>query len=404
MKMFGFKIIGVVLVLALWPAAARAQVTAPREGAQIQFGPVGLYPSLQIVDAGRDSNVFDDGANPKKDDTFTVQSRALVVTRLGLNELMVSTGSDYVWFRRYKGERSSNGTYALRFNLSASRFKPFIGADRSRTRARPNAEIDVRARRLERSALAGTNFNLTERTAITSSIRADDSSYDNGQRFRGVDLAQALNRTGRSYTGGVRYLLTPLTTLVMAGNYALDIFPKSHIRDSKTYSFAPALEFSPDAAIRGRMAGGIEIFKPNDRELAEYKGAVFSAGLNWSLFNRTTFDLGTNRNVSYSYRDTEPYYLSTGARLTVSQKTFGALDLVGTLDRQHMLYRWRRGVAATSNPPADTTDAVGAGVGINMQHGFRVVLTAERTTRRAREDSSQNYKRLRLLSTITIGQ
>ena len=115
-------------------ARAHAQINAPREAAQIEYGPFSLYPSLVIADAGRDSNVFNDGQSPKEDYTFTVQSRALVVTRLGLNELMFSTGSDYVWFRRYKGERSSNATYALRFNLSASRFKPFVGADRSRTR------------------------------------------------------------------------------------------------------------------------------------------------------------------------------------------------------------------------------------------------------------------------------
>src|SRR5438477_12456805 len=110
----------IVAACLLWPAAAQAQLVAPRERAQIEFGPVSMYPSLQVVDAGKDSNVFDDHKDPQEDYTFTIASRALVVTRLGANELMFSTCSDYVWFQEFKEALSSNGLYALRFNLSAT--------------------------------------------------------------------------------------------------------------------------------------------------------------------------------------------------------------------------------------------------------------------------------------------
>ena len=122
------QIVGLQLACFLWPAASYAQLSAPRERAQFEYGPVSLYPSLQVVDAGRDSNVFNDSKNPQEDYTFTLASRALVVTKLGANELMFSTGSDYVWFRTFTQERSSNALYAMRFNFSASRFKPFVGA------------------------------------------------------------------------------------------------------------------------------------------------------------------------------------------------------------------------------------------------------------------------------------
>ena len=63
-------------------AAVNAQILAPREAAQIELGPLSLYPSLRIVDAGIDENVFNDADNPKKDFTFTVASRALVTCLL----------------------------------------------------------------------------------------------------------------------------------------------------------------------------------------------------------------------------------------------------------------------------------------------------------------------------------
>ena len=48
------------------------------------------------------------------------------------------------------------------------------------------------------------NFNLTERTAITASAGLSDSAYVQGEVFRGVDLAKALNRSGRTYSGTSR--------------------------------------------------------------------------------------------------------------------------------------------------------------------------------------------------------
>ena len=225
----GWQIGAAALACLLVPAAAHAQLSAPREAAQIEFGPVSLYPSLQIVDAGKDSNIFDDSTNPKQDYTFTVASRALIVTRLGLNELMFSTGSDYVWFQHYKSERSSNAVYSLRFNLSASRFKPFVGAERVRTRARTNAEIEARAERLERTAVVGSNFDLTERTALTMSANVSDSTYAAGQTYRGVSLKRSLDRRERSYAGGVRYAVTPLTIRTRLARRGMGIAPVRYL-------------------------------------------------------------------------------------------------------------------------------------------------------------------------------
>src|SRR5688572_7359059 len=85
--------------------------------------------------------------------------------------------------------------YAARFNLSASRFKPFIGVERVRARARRGPEIDARSRRIDRAVTAGLAFELSPRTALTTSVRLDEANYEEGQRFRGTALDDALNRT-----------------------------------------------------------------------------------------------------------------------------------------------------------------------------------------------------------------
>ena len=58
-------------------------------------------------------------------------------------------------------------------------------------------------------------------------------------------------------------------------------------------------------------------------------GLAYQAQLNWSLYGRTIFDLGAGRNISYSYQDTEPYYLLTNARLTVTQPLPRWFELYG---------------------------------------------------------------------------
>jgi hypothetical protein len=386
--------------------ASHAQIIAPREAAQIEFGQLSIYPSLRLVDVGMDENVFNDAVDPKSDYTFTIASRALAVLRLGQNELMFSTGSDYIWFREHTTERATNATYSLRFNLSASRFKPYVGAERIQTRTRPNVEIDTRAERLDHNLLAGTNFNVSERTAITASARYGDSRYDDGEQFRGVRLNDALNRTSWMYSGGVRYAVTPLTTVAVTANYTEDVFRNSPLRDSRYYSVTPVVEFAPEAAIRGSFSAGYQLFSPNDPALADGKGLILEGALNWSVMARTTFDVSIKRNVNYSYQDTEPMYLQTGGRVVVTHRLFGPIGLQGSVERQHLTYRWRRGVPPTPGSDAreDTADVFGGGVLVDLGRGFTALVGAEKAQRRSVQDPRQNFNRTRLISNITIGQ
>lgn len=403
LKLKGLWLAVAVIVLTATPAIG--QITAPREAAQIELGPLSVYPSLQIVDAGVDENVFNDGTAPQRDYTLTVASRLLSVLRLGSNELLFQTGNDYVWFREFSSERSSNAQYAVRFNLSASRFKPFVGAERIRTRARSGPEIDTRARRIERSVLGGLGFDLTPRTSLTASVRFDESNYEDGEVFRGVALDDALNRSGRLAEAGMRHAVTPLTTLSILAGYEEQQVGDDHLRDLKRYTFGPTVEFSPEAAIRGRASVGFEMFEPENPELTRRMGVTYLASLNWSLYGRTVFDLGGVRNISYSYLDTDPYYQLTNVRLQVSQPLAGRFDLFASGNWNHMAYRWR--LAAGSNdarsPRVDRVIGGSAGVGVNIGRGFSVRLGLEKTRRRSVEDPLQNYSRARILSTVTVG-
>jgi len=389
------------VLLAAGPVSA--QLSAPREPAPLTFGPVSVHPILQILDAGVDENVFNDGSDPERDYTMTIATRILTVLRMGSNELLFQAGNDYVWFQQFDSERSSNAQYAMRFNLSASRFKPYIGAEHIHTSARRTPEIDARARRVDRSVLGGLGFDLTPRTSLTASARLDDVSYDEGETFRGVPLDDALNRSGRAGEAGVRYALTPLTTLAVTAGYEQQTFVQSHVRDLKRYTVGPALEFSPEAAIRGRVAAAFEMFKPDDASLAERKGIAYQATVNWTLYDRTNFDLGAGRNITYSYQDTEPYYQLTNIRLLVSHPLPVRFELYGGGDLQWMAYRWRHGAALADSTRVDDLAAVNGGVGIRFSRSVHVRVGIEKTRRRSVVDPIQNYTRTRIMSTVSVG-
>ncbi len=91
MKIVRPRIVGFAIVcLAFWQVpSAQAQLTAPREAAQLQFGPLSIYPSLRVVDVGIDDNVFNDTVAEQDDYTFTIASRVMGVLKMGANELMV---------------------------------------------------------------------------------------------------------------------------------------------------------------------------------------------------------------------------------------------------------------------------------------------------------------------------
>ena len=389
------------VLLAALPASA--QISAPREPAPLAFGPVSLHPTLQIVDAGIDENVFNDGSAPERDYTLTVATRVLAVVRMGANELLLQTGNDYVWFQQFESERSSNAQYAMRFNVSASRFKPFIGAEHIRTRARRTPEIDARARRADRSVVGGLNFDLTPRTSLTASAKLEDVSYDEGESFHGVALDDALNRSGRTGEAGVRYAITPFTTIAVNAGYEEQTFVQSHIRDLKRYTVGPSVEFSPEAAIRGRIVTAFEMFKPDDTTLAERKGIAYQALVNWSLYERTLFDLGAGRNISYSYQDTEPYYQLTNVRLIVSHPLPSGLEIYGGGDWEQMAYRWRRDTVLADSHRVDYLKSVTGGVGLRIGRTVHMRVGVEKTRRRSVEDPLQNYNRTRILSTVSVG-
>jgi hypothetical protein len=403
MRHCSLRIVCVLLAAAAWlvatPAVAQTPVPEPVETMPIHFGPFGLRPSVSITNVGNDSNVFNEPDNPQEDFTATAVPRLVARVRGGRLLLSYGSAAELVYFRKFTSERSVNTTTDLRLDGSFGRLEPYVSAGWVATKERLNSEVDVRSPRTQQTYGAGARVLLASRTAVVVSARRLVLDFDEGARFRGIDLSRTLNSRTDSLDAGLQLLLTPLTTFSMTASFQRDRFAAAPERDSDTLRLLPALQFDPTSLIRGRLAVGYRRFRPLTPELPDYSGLLVQAGLGYTLLARTKFDLEAVRDVQYSFEDLEPYYLSTGGRLTLTHQLVGPLDVQLFGGRQSMAYRQRQLPDAARR---DHVEIYGGGAGYRLRDDLRLGVTWE-SNRRKSALGEREYVRRRVYASLTYG-
>ena len=92
-------------------------------------------------------------------------------------------------------------------------------------------------------------------------------------------------------------------------------------------------------------------------------------------------------------------------RLLVSQPIGLGLELYGGGDWEHMAYRWSQDAdpALGESDRVDTLVALNGGFGIRLRPNLQLRVGVERTRRRSVEDPVQNFSRMRILSSVSLG-
>ncbi len=382
-------------------ARAEAQTQPPEtiESMPIHAGPVGLRPSLSVTNAGVDSNVFNSADNPQEDFTATIVPR--IVARVRAGRLMFSYGaaSDFVYFRDFEDEQALNFASDVRLEANLGHLQPYISTGWVSTKDRLNAELDARAPRTQRTIMGGTRILVASRTTLVFNARRADLDFDEGTEFDGADLAHNLNSRADSFEGGVQLALTPLTTLNLTTSVQRDRFDSAPERNANTFRVTPSLQFDPTSLIRGTVLVGYRKFDTLDPLLPDYSGVIVQVLAGYTLLERTKFDVDLARDVQYSYEDLEPYYLSTGGRLTVTHQLVGPFDVQAFGGRQSLGYRT---TAGAGDSRTDRVETFGAGAGYRFHTQYRVGFTWEHNRRRS-DLQDRRYERDRLFASLTYG-
>ena len=385
--------IGILAVIAALatPATALAQLPPPPTGpagdpaetARVRIGPLFLQPEFGLKDVGLDNNVFNDPENPQKDWAGTVSLGMLAGLRFGPTRLTVKTNTDYVYYARFKDERSIDGQTRYQFEVRSPRLRPWIAYEKSKTHARAGFEVDERAGRVIPTYEAGAEVKIGFRLSARLIGRQVKTDYQDEESFRGVDLEQTLDFTNRGGLAELHYELSPLSSLRLSAAVQQARFRTATIRDADDVSFTLGIEGRQGAGMEGYVDVGWKERKSADPAGGTYTGLIARGSAAIILFEEVRVAVGLDRDTQWSYEEFYTFYVQSGASAIVTWRAHQRLDIEGRA-RHHWL-DYKHGVDERAVLRTDKTFAYGGGIGffIRGYPGTRVGLHVERSARQS---------------------
>jgi hypothetical protein len=386
--------------------AQDAGAADPLEGMPIHWGALGLTPTLSVTNFGVDSNIFNDASDPKSDFTMTVTPRLQARLRAQRALFTGSVATGLVYFKTYDEERSIDYITDGRVEVDLNWLQPYASASLTETSERLNAELDARAPRTQTAISGGARFRTATKAAFVVDFKREGLDFEQGTFFEGVPLSRTLNSTIQTIEGGLEVYLTPLTTLSLVASRETDRFEQSPTRNSNTFRFMPALRMEAPAIVQGSIAIGYRRFDAIDPQVPDYTGVVVHGSLSDVIAERTKIDLSVSRDVQYSFEVTQPYYLTTGFRLSVAYQLLDAVDVRAFGGGERLAYR--DGLAAPgplsagSGERTDHVGTIGAGAGYRLLPNLRVGVDLE-YAKRDSDRPDRRYDRRRLFGSMTYG-
>lgn len=389
-----------VVWIALSAGAADAQVPDMPTTPRFRLGPFYLDPGLTLRDVGIDNNVFNEPGDRKRDFTATIAPFVDMGLQFRSTRLATATTIEYVYFDRYRSERSTNrrNTVALEFNFQ--RLGMYAAAEDVDTRSRPNAEIDARARRSEPTYYAGGHLKMGARTTLVLAAKRNTLNFAASELFRGVNLAQGLNRTSDSATATLRFELTPITTVVFITEAQRNQFDQARFRDADTVRVVAGFDFVPEGIINGRANVGYRDFDARGTGVPSYRGVVAQGDIGYAVFEGTRLGFHIERDVSYSFEPEHPYYVASGGGLRLTQRLFGPVDLIAGANRTEFAYRTF--VGAFDRGRKDTFDLAGGALSVRVRTTGRFGVNVE-FARRQSSLPDRSYETVRIFGSFSYG-
>ena len=386
------------------PAIVKAQSYPeppdPAENARVRMGPFSVRPTLIIRDVGIDSNVFNASGTAEEDFSFTAGAKVDVGLRLDRVLATYSSSYEYMYFQKFKSERGSNRASNGRVDFLLGRLRPFVTGSLVDSNERPNAEIDARAHRREVGYGAGAGLLLFTRTTLNGSYRHATSTYADDEYFSGVLLADALNTESETIEGSLEFELTPLTSLALNVGRVEDRFRRSPDRDAETRRYGVTLTFEPGALISGRAQISYRQFDPQSSQIPDKSGIAAAVALSSSFRDQTRVVINLDHDIRYSFADVTPYYLSTAARATLTQRIAGPVDVQFVGGAERLAYEARADALYSAHN--DSLRALGGGVGYRLGENSRLGVNIEHT-HRSSPIAERRYTRRRIYGSLTYG-
>jgi Putative beta-barrel porin 2 len=355
------------LATLLTPVSAAGQ-EAIADAQKIRLGPLGLTPTISLTNVGIDTNVLNQSTNPQRDFTTTFVPGLTSSLRIGRGLLTSKTGLEFSYFAKVASQRSVGVGEEGRFDLALNQVTPHLNAGYVQTNQRPNAEIDARVGQTTTSFGLGANLHLGWRAGLDMTAGRRRLEFED-VRYEGVNLAHQLDRSTTEINANLKVELTPLTTLVVKNSVQQDRFTFSPQRDTDSVSVVPGFEFKPSAIVSGTAFVGFRALRPQHFSGPSFTGVVSAVALSYTARDATRMDVKVDRNIDYSFEPEQPYFLATGANLSLTQALTGRWDVVGRIGRVNLDYRNQQVMPVNRR---DRVSTYGTGLGYRLDFSARI--------------------------------
>jgi hypothetical protein len=283
-----------------------------------------------------------------------------------------------------------------RFDVTASRVKPWVAAAWVDTNRRRNREIDARAKYTEQELSGGVAFDISAIAALYGMAAFTEGRYDESTTFEGIDLDQSLSQRGREYSAGLRMQATPFTMLRFEGRTGETEFTNEPRRNTSNTGMRVHVDIAPEAILSGAAFVGYEKVDFDDPLVADFRGVTSGGTMRYTILETATLETTVDRRVDYSFETDRQYYVETGLDFTYTHRVRGPLDVQGVASR-----RWLDYTRVTPGLKP-TVDRWGAGVGYNLQDRSRLSFNFEYAERVEPTRPERRYDRQRFFATFTV--
>lgn len=383
------------------PALAQRTTDDVRKNSKMRLGALYLTPKYEIRALGVDTNVFSSATDPKSDFTMTLRPSSEFGVPMARKALLAgTTGLDVVYYNKYSSERSVNPTLDARLEYFTPRVTLFTAGSIQSSRQRPNLEIDLRSRRVEKKFSGGFDVRVSGKSIIRLAAEHGAQRYAADAVYLGSSLHEQLDRNTVTYSATIRSQRTPKTLLFLETSVAHDRFLLNNRRDADSVRILPGAELAPRALINGKVKMGFRRLAPRDASIKTFTGFVALADVGYNFRGATRFGLQIDRDVDFSYDRAQSYYVKNGWGASVRQQIVGDADIV--LGWQRHRYNYQQSTARTE--PSELTKNFSADLGYRLNRILRMGFAVAHWSRESGLAASRAYDGWRYGVSVTYVQ
>lgn len=298
---------GVIGGLSIGTTRVWAQpVDRQQRPGRFKLGPLYLTPSLRIVNAGVDTNVFNSRAGEVADTAIALRLGVSGALPVGRRLRLRGNGHvDVNYFGSVSSQRSADrgGEGQAEFDLGPTTWS--VAGGGSQGKQRFSIDVDDRILRLEKWGEVGLRLDPSRR--LSWNLRGSGRAFEFEKAIvEGSDVREDLNRNSLTATVETRFALTPLTSLLLSAERIEDRFPialSGSARKLVSYRYLGGFELERRALVKGRILGGIREFPAVVvGASAPYRTLALMVSASWDLARAGQFTATATRDVRFALR------------------------------------------------------------------------------------------------------